>query len=206
MSPLLLLLAALAVALLLLLEESDKAKSNCDKHRFVLGSSLRTCANVASRKGSGRHCLSASRALKVKYWILDINILYKQSTRHFWKRKKKALLLPGVVREAEVAFNDVFEESDGKGVNELEDHVAEDRTNRIESLVCLADICQSCFIQQNPLHNKNRNLLRENQAKCGCEFISNMRSVKRTFYPVKWKAEHKRERDIQFWRARCQSP
>lgn len=75
---------------------------------------------------------------------------------HCWK----VPLLPGVVREAEVAFDNVFEESDGKGVDELEDHVAENRAHRIESLVSLADVCQSCFIQQNPLHNKDRNLLR----------------------------------------------
>lgn len=41
------------------------------KQRFVAASSRRTDENVASRKGSGKHCLKASRAR-----ALSLNLMY----------------------------------------------------------------------------------------------------------------------------------
>ena len=41
---------------------SDNARRSCARQRLVAASSLKTGEKVASRKGSGRHCLSASRA------------------------------------------------------------------------------------------------------------------------------------------------
>ena len=41
---------------------SERLMRSCARQRFVAASSRRTEENVASRKGSGRHCRSASRA------------------------------------------------------------------------------------------------------------------------------------------------
>jgi len=45
--------------------------SNCAKQRFVAASSRRTEEKVASRRGSGRHWRSASRARALSDSLLD---------------------------------------------------------------------------------------------------------------------------------------
>ena len=48
--------------------------SNCARHRFVAASSRRTDEKVASRRGSGRHCLSASLARALSLSLEGVNV------------------------------------------------------------------------------------------------------------------------------------
>lgn len=83
--------------------------------------------NVASRKGSGRHARSASRALHAR------PLRGQRGTENSGGRPDA----PEVVREAQVATDDVLEEADGLGLDELLDHVGEDCADGVEALVGL---------------------------------------------------------------------
>ena len=50
---------------------SDRLISSCAKQRFVAASSRRTEEKVASRRGSGRHWRSASRARALSESLVD---------------------------------------------------------------------------------------------------------------------------------------
>lgn len=50
---------------------SERLINSCPKHRFVFMSSFKACWNVVSRKGSGKHCRRASRALRMKNGWVD---------------------------------------------------------------------------------------------------------------------------------------
>lgn len=54
--------------------------------------------------------------------------------------------VPGVVRETEVALDNVLQQTDGKGIDQLVHHVAQDGSNCIESLVGLTDVRESHVI------------------------------------------------------------
>lgn len=69
-----------------------------------------------------------------------------------------------VVRQAEVALDDVLQQTDSKSVDKLVNHVAENSTDSIEALIGLADVSQAHVVQENTLNNEDSNL--EGKKKC----------------------------------------
>lgn len=64
----------------------------------------------------------------------------------------------------EEAPNDMLQEPDGLLIDQLGHHVAQHSSNRIESLVCLANVLQAHVVKQDFLDNENRNCLAELRA------------------------------------------
>jgi hypothetical protein len=55
----------------------------------------------------------------------------------------------------------MFEKADRLGLNKLIDHIAENGPNSVEAFISVADISQSCLVEQNLLDNKYGNSLGE---------------------------------------------
>lgn len=55
------------------------------------------------------------------------------------------------------AAHNVLEQSDRLLLDQLGDHIAEDSTHSIESLICRTNIRQADVIKKNLLHNENGN-------------------------------------------------
>ena len=58
----------------------------------------------------------------------------------------------------------MFEEADGLGLDELIDHVAEDGADGKEALVCVADVGEPGLVEEDLLHNEDRDGLGEFRA------------------------------------------
>lgn len=72
----------------------------------------------------------------------------------------QGLTRSGVVRQAEVALDNVFEQTNSKSVDKLMNHVAENGADSVEALIGLTDVCQAHVVQENALNNKDSNLER----------------------------------------------
>jgi len=55
--------------------------------------------------------------------------------------------------------NNVLEQADRLLFDKLVDHVAEDRADGVEALVCLANVCQTNVVQQDLLYDEDGNCL-----------------------------------------------
>lgn len=113
---------------------------------MVAASSRSTDEKVASRRGSGRHCLRASRALALSL-SLDVAVSpesAKENSRH-----------DGRQDSPKEASNDVLKESSGLGFNELSNHIAQHRADGIEALVGGADVVEPVVVEQNLLHDED---------------------------------------------------
>lgn len=106
----------------------------------MAASSRRTEEKVASRRGSGRHCRSASRAraLSLK---LEMDLEYCK--------------IRGGQNLPEKATNDMLQESGGLLLDQLRHHVAQDGADGIEPLIRGTDVVESMVIKKNLLYNEN---------------------------------------------------
>lgn len=82
----------------------------------------------------------------------------------FWETCPERLARPRVVAQPEVATDDVFEESDRLGFDELVDHVAEDGTDGEKAFVSVTDIGEPGLVEEDLLHDEDRDGLREFRA------------------------------------------
>jgi len=67
--------------------------------------------------------------------------------------------LPWVVRETEITFYNMLQQTDGQSVDQLVDHVAKHSADSVEALIRLANVSQAHVVQQDPLHNKDGDLV-----------------------------------------------
>jgi hypothetical protein len=86
-------------------------------------------------------------------------------TERLWKACSKRLARPRVVAQPKIATNDMFEESDRLGLDELVDHVAEDGTDGEEALVGVTDVGEPGFVKEDLLHNEDRDRLGKFRAR-----------------------------------------
>lgn len=108
---------------------------------MVAASSRRTEENVASRKGSGRHCLRASRARG-----LSLKLFFRQTDNRVSDLcrgpRNPVYCLNGQKTDIpKKAPNHVLEQPNCLLVHELSNHVAQDSSDGIEALVSLTDVC-----------------------------------------------------------------
>jgi len=64
---------------------------------------------------------------------------------------------PHVVAESQVASDYVLEKSDGLGLDELVDHIAEDRADGVKAFVGVADVREASFVKENLLNDEDGN-------------------------------------------------
>ena len=124
---------------------SERLIRSCARHRLVAASSRRTDENVASRRGSGRHCRSASRARALSLSLKLKLVLSSQATIE--------MILP------EEAAHNMLQKSRGLLFNELGDHIAKHGSNSIKPLICSTDVVEAMVVQKNLLNNENSNRL-----------------------------------------------
>jgi hypothetical protein len=117
---------------------------SCARQRFVAASSRRTDENVASRRGSGRHCRRASRARALS---LSLRRVSHES------RNNGVGILP------EKAAYNVLEKAGGLLLHKLGHHVAENGTNSVEPFVCSADVVKTMIVKKDLLDNEYSNRL-----------------------------------------------
>ena len=55
----------------------------------------------------------------------------------------------------------MLEQADGLGVHQLSDHIAEDGADGVEALVCLADVPEAGFVEEDLLNDEDGNGLGE---------------------------------------------
>ena len=125
---------------------SERLMRSCARHLLVAASSRSTDEKVASRRGSGRHCRSASRALALS---LSLDDAVSQSP------PSKTTGLRGRQDSPKKAANDVLEESSGLRFDELSNHIAQHRTDSIKALVGGADVVEPVVVEQNLLHDED---------------------------------------------------
>jgi len=58
----------------------------------------------------------------------------------------------------------MLQQPDSLGIDELGDHVAQDRADRVESLVGVADVSQPCLVEEDLLDDEDRHRLGELRA------------------------------------------
>jgi len=80
-------------------------------------------------------------------------------TERLWETCPKRLARPRVVAQPKVATDDVFEKSDGLGLDELVDHVAEDGTDGEKAFVSVTDIGEASLVEKDLLHDEDRDRL-----------------------------------------------
>ena len=64
----------------------------------------------------------------------------------FWETCSERLARPRIVAQPEVATDDVFEESDRLGLDELVDHVAEDGTDGEKAFVSVTNVGEAGLV------------------------------------------------------------
>ena len=69
--------------------------------------------------------------------------------------------VPEVVAEAQVAAHDVLEEAHGLRLDELVHHVREHRADGVEALVGVADVREAGLVEEDLLHDEDRDGLGE---------------------------------------------
>lgn len=119
----------------------------------MAASSRRTEENVASRNGSGRHWRRASRAL-----LLSLSL--KKSAKKLERDMGTHIKRLGISLPKEAA-DDMLQKPHSLLLNKLRDHVAQDGSDRIKSLISGTDICKTDIIKKNLLYNENRHRLAE---------------------------------------------
>lgn len=80
-------------------------------------------------------------------------------TERLWKTCPERLARPRVVAQSKVATDDVLEESDRLGLDELVDHVAKYGANGEESLVGMTDVGEPGLVEKDLLHDEDRDRL-----------------------------------------------
>lgn len=124
----------------------------------MAASSRRTEEKVASRRGSGRHWRRASRALLLSL-RLEGESAHPDQRRHALRAYitgRKVQLEASLPKEA---ADNVLEQPHSLLLNELRNHVAQDRAHGIESLISGADICETNVVEKDLLHYKDRHRL-----------------------------------------------
>jgi len=81
-----------------------------------------------------------------------------------WEACPKRLARPRVVTQSKIATNDMFEESDRLGFDELVDHVAEDRADGEEAFVGVTNIGEPGLVEEDLLDDEDRNRFGEFRA------------------------------------------
>jgi hypothetical protein len=76
-----------------------------------------------------------------------------------WETCPERLARPRVVAQPEVATDDVFEESDRLGLDELVDHVAEDGADGEKAFVGVTDVGETGLVEEDLLHDEDRDRL-----------------------------------------------
>lgn len=77
-------------------------------------------------------------------------------TERLWKACSKRLARSRVVAQPKIATDDMFEEPNRLGLDELVDHVAEDGTNGEEALVGVTDVGEPGLVKEDLLHDEDR--------------------------------------------------
>lgn len=124
---------------------------SCARQRLVAASSRRTEEKVASRRGSGRHWRSASRARALSLSLFCC-CQYRTTPREF---------KDGMKNIPQEAPNNMFEEPSGLLLDELRNHIAEDGADSVEALISGTDVVKTIVIEQNLLDDENSNRLAE---------------------------------------------
>jgi hypothetical protein len=118
---------------------------SCARHLLVAASSRRTEEKVASRRGSGRHCLSASRALGLSDRLIMLAVPRRRDLEHLPKE----------------APNYMLKEAHGLLLDKRSDHIREHSSDSVEALIGLADVSQSHIVEEDLLNDKDGNSLGE---------------------------------------------
>ncbi len=63
------------------------------------------------------------------------------------------------------ASDNMLEQPHSLLLNQLCDHIAQDRTYSVKPLICMTNVCKPYIIQQYLLHNEDRNGLAELRAR-----------------------------------------
>lgn len=119
---------------------SERLMRSCARHRLVAASSRSTDEKVASRSGSGRHCLRASRALALS---LRLHLRVSRSP------SGRARNIP------EEASHHVLEEARRQRLDELGNHIAQHGADGVEALVRGANVVEPVVVEQDLLHNED---------------------------------------------------
>lgn len=69
--------------------------------------------------------------------------------------------LPEIIRQSKIAPHDVLKKSHSLSLHQLLYHIAQDRADGVETLVCLTDVGQTHFVEQNLLDDKDGDCLGE---------------------------------------------
>ena len=80
-------------------------------------------------------------------------------TERFWKACSKRLARSRVVAQPKIATDDMFEESNRLGLDELVDHIAENGTDGEEALVGVTDVGEPGLVKEYLLHDEDRDRL-----------------------------------------------
>ena len=72
-----------------------------------------------------------------------------------WETCPERLAPPRVVAQPEVATDDVFEESDRLGLDELVDHVAGDGADGEKAFVSVTDVGETGLVEEDLLHDED---------------------------------------------------
>lgn len=81
-----------------------------------------------------------------------------------WETCPERLARPRVVAQPEVATDDVFEEADRLGLDELVDHVAEDGADGEKAFVSVTNVGKSGLIEEDLLHDEDCDRFRKFRA------------------------------------------
>ena len=127
------------------------------RHRFVAASSRRTEEKVASRRGSGRHCRKASRALLLSLRLFGRWVVWSERTDP--RRTERAKH-----DSPKEAAHNVLEQPDRLLLHKLSDHVAQDRSNGVEPLVGRTYVRETDIVQQDLLHDEDGHCLAQFRA------------------------------------------
>jgi hypothetical protein len=111
---------------------SERLIRSCARHRFVAASSRRTDENVASRRGSGRHCRSASRARALSLNLKTILMRMSQAIRR--------MILP------KEATHNVLQKPCSLLLNQLGNHITEHSSNSIKPLICSTYVVETMVV------------------------------------------------------------
>ena len=68
---------------------------------------------------------------------------------------------PEVIAQSQITPDNVLQQSNGLGFHQLSDHIAQYGSNCVEPLICMTDVGQASFIEQDLLDNEDGDSLGE---------------------------------------------
>lgn len=127
--------------------EVDQKLSEAPLSCCIIAENGRKCG-VAERLGETlSQCFTGAGIVTEPVERLLLAYLYR--TRPLWISKSGKLYVP------EEASDDMLEQASGLGFDQLSHHVAENCTDRVESLIGGANVVETVIVKQNLLHDKD---------------------------------------------------